>query len=656
MLSSSLDQPVVRQELNAATQVEGRRSDREAVRSVVSGQVLEAATGLPVAGAMIDVVAANEPHPPLYPATTSGRFRTAGGRTDLRDGQGPVTSDATGRFSVPVERGRRSFIRAFAVGYLPAAYGQMWPGAPEGAVDAADGAGFDRVVVMWRYASVSGTVLQEDGAPASGVRVFPIPYSSVQPSAGALPLADTSSGITDGSGNYTLSRLPPGKYIIGVIASYTTLSKTSVDEIARAGGTRSDAARKLRLSGGVVPEGTQGLSIGDVLLQGPAGLPAKQDQGRIQAYRSTFYPGDASTMSLASVLHLSSGEARSNVMFHLSPVSVSSVSGVVTDANGPVTTAAVNLFAVQDESVAGAPAFPAATGNTDEHGRFTLLGVPAGEYEIQSSKREVASTSNQVKSVVRTAVRDGVVVEAGVVRPPTPPAASADRMAVGQLRISVGRGDVRDLTLVLSDAPRVIGHFEFSGDTTVSKLKSPDLLLARAFRRGGFERINVSDDGQFRSNALTPGAYVVSMNARSGWILSSAECDGVDGARTALRLREGDCTLIVNITNKPASIATEIDTSDGDRFGTVFIFPAGVQDWLMPGAQANRMRVVNIADRPYRVDLPSGDYLLAAVSSAVFDYDWREPEVLSALSGIATRVTVKAGERKPVRLKPVRLR
>jgi hypothetical protein len=53
-----------------------------------------------------------------------------------------------------------------------------------------------------------------------------------------------------------------------------------------------------------------------------------------------------------------------------------------------------------------------------------------------------------------------------------------------------------------------------------------------------------------------------------------------------------------------------------------------------------------------RRSLPEGDYLVAAVDY-IESGEWNDPEYLSALHDVATRITVPAGESKTVRLKLV---
>ena len=129
----------------AGTQSQNTRS------ALIVGQVIDAATKRPVAGA---VVALNGPpasngqqHPPLLTGS-DGRFFFRG--------------MSRGNYSITVIKG----------GFVTGAHGSTRPGGPSAPVTIGDGERRDDIVVrLWRHAALSGTVSDESGEPQVGVQV-----------------------------------------------------------------------------------------------------------------------------------------------------------------------------------------------------------------------------------------------------------------------------------------------------------------------------------------------------------------------------------------------------------------------------------------------------------------------------------------------------
>ncbi len=119
--------------------------------ALIVGQVIDAATKRPVAGAVVALTgppASNgQPHPPVLTGS-DGRFFFRG--------------MSRGNYSITATKG----------GFVSGAHGSTRPGGPSAPVTIGDGERRDDIVVrLWRHAALSGTVTDESGERQVGVQV-----------------------------------------------------------------------------------------------------------------------------------------------------------------------------------------------------------------------------------------------------------------------------------------------------------------------------------------------------------------------------------------------------------------------------------------------------------------------------------------------------
>jgi len=179
--------------------------------STITGRVIADDTGNPVANARVSI------------ATASG-FAA------------PVTlTDADGRFSVPRPAEAPRAGAALRVAVTKTGYTRTEAAAGERAVE----------IRLKRGAVISGRVVDEFGEPVENVRIV----AQTDPKA-RLALADGVS--TDDRGEYRLTGLPAGSFIVSVTRVYGTLDPRTArqrepDTIFYPGSTVSSEAKPLQL-------------------------------------------------------------------------------------------------------------------------------------------------------------------------------------------------------------------------------------------------------------------------------------------------------------------------------------------------------------------------------------------------------------------------
>jgi hypothetical protein len=156
----------------------------------------------------------------------------------------------------------------------------------------------------------------------------------------------------------------------------------------------------------------------------------------------------------------------------------------------------------------------------------------------------------------------------------------------------------------------------------------------------------------------------------TGWTFT---IEGLHSGQYLVRMLTGDSIKAITWRDKDYTYAP-FDTSSGedidgivitttDQMGTllgvvrnaqgalasnaaVIVFPVERDGWTRYGVQPARLRSAPVSSTgAYRISLPAGDYLLAAVDDDFADA-WKDPEFLALASRVATRVSAGWGETK----------
>ncbi|MEZ5315811.1 MAG: carboxypeptidase-like regulatory domain-containing protein [Vicinamibacterales bacterium] len=633
---------------------------------LIVGTVVDASSGAPISGAVVtaSVRAAGPVDAPgelaalerLAALQAAGLQAPAGGPTILR---AFTTSD--GRFLFRDLPPGTYNISTSANGYLTSAFGRQRPDGPPRPLTLGDGERRTTVSIrMWKYASISGVVVDETGAPAVGIPVRALRVTVVGEARRVSPGPTTYS---DDRGYFRFGGLTPGGYLIAAPMTSIAVPVSAIDEYytAMRSGDTGELMRERLASGAPMPT-TGGLRVGDQQLQ-LSGIPTRTlappapgPDGRILAYRTVFAPA-ASTIADAEVLPLASGETRANLTLQLQLSPTASVTGQVIGPDGPVSGIGVRLLPDGNTGLVIDNGFETATTVTNAAGRFVFLGVPAGSYtaKVQRVPRPTVPVD-----VTRLSVVGGVVMTtSGSSAPPAPP---TEPVLWASAPVGVGATDVADVVLTLREGLRLSGRLVFDG---ASPQPPADRLQALTIRLAAVEGPTIQAqparpdaDGRFETAGYPPGRYFVTPGSIGAWSVRSILAGGRDVVADALDLDRDIDDAVITFTDRRTSLGgTVTTTTPGEVDAVVVAIPADYQGWIAHGMSIRRAPQATVApDGRFSLGgLMPGDYLVAA-----FDADapvnTQDPEFVAAMARVATPVRVAEGEQRQVSLAVARLR
>jgi hypothetical protein len=257
------------------------------------------------------------------------------------------------------------------------------------------------------------------------------------------------------------------------------------------------------------------------------------------------------------------------------------------------------------------------TGMSDSTGRFTLLGVPPGDYVLTHASPFLSRAIQQGKPAY------------WISQP-----------------VTVGAEDLSDLIVTLRPALRVEGRIEYRGSSpppagggiTFETPFAEAGQLAAQFTKGATPTF---------STVAAGGRYIARPFEPSGWFVQSVTLDGKDITDRVFDLQADATSLVVTYSDRPSKVSGTVTDEQGSTSATavVLVFPVDPQRWSGYGVSPRTLKSA-LATRGgvYTINhVPPGEYYAIAVGDADID-GWRDPATLEALSNQATRLTVAAGD------------
>lgn len=561
-------------------------------------------------------------------------------------------TDALGRFVFREMPGGQFFLRVTAAGrpfspsgfiqngfgfpigmYLEGGYGQRRAGGSLQPLLLADGQGIpDLVVQLWRGAAINGTVIDDTGEPVVDTVVGAVLVSSDG------RLIDGPTVRTDDRGMYRFSALLPGRYIVFVPQTTTSMSAESADELMRRV-AEVTASQKPGAPPPPVPDLT-GVRVGDSIVKSASSglidgnLVPRRSGDATFVFQTTFYPA-AIALGSAAPIAVAAGDDRNGVDVLVQPVRAASVSGSLSAAGAPAGDVRLRLAPAGS---ADAGLFETAVARTDALGRFSFPLVPVGNYVLS---RVNESTSGQRSAA--SAVASGAWLSES---------------------ISVTADGVSNLSVALKPGFVVRGQLEFAG--TAPRPSDADLgkmLIgvravsprARADSFGGGSETVAFFPGGFATSGLPPGRYVFrasGMPPGLPWRVQSVLIGGREINDLPFDVSEDLNNVHVVFTDHPAAVSGRVTSSEpGDGALAVLLFPVDRSLWPDARALARRMRMTRTAvSGEFNIaDVPPGDYLIVGVLEADAA-SWPDVSLLAKVFAQAQSLKIGAGDRPSVSL------
>lgn len=630
----------------------GQPAPPDPATAVIVGQVVDAASGRPVGGAL--VLLSGGPPLPRLPGTTVPPVRPR------------VMADSEGRFAFSGLSAGRYTLTTTKPGYVEGAHGRRRPGGLAQPLPIAAGEkASDITIAMWRHATVTGSVVDEAGEPVVGVEVRALRRTwsagRRQFTAGPPSLRQV---VTDNRGIYRISGLVPGEYVVVVVSAITAVPASILQgyrDAVQGGGTGSpDLFLPIYEAGstGAMPGMPTALGHGDSVLSLQRMIAPPPVHGeRVFVYPTTYYPS-AFTAPEASVLTLGSGEERTAIDFQMRPVPTARVAGTVSSAAGAVTNVPITLSL----GVGVADTETVAATLTDGRGGFVFPAVPVGQYTLRILKQP-AAPDNRTFSMIQSG--SGIAFGTTIVGSSGPSALPTEPALWATMPLGVGRSDVSNLAVMLQSGPRVTGRIEFEGTTE----KPGPLTMVQLRFEGEAPRpqpiwmstvasvpwqIRVDADGTFATQSVPGGKYFIrATGAPPGWSFKSATLNGRDVSEQPFELQSDATGVVITLTDTPIELSGVAKTPAGepDAEATVVIFPTETQAWNSPAPGTRRFRAIRTGKNgAYTASgLPAGSYYVVAIPEASAS-DWLEPKYLEQLARLATDVRLDERDKRTLDL------
>jgi protocatechuate 3,4-dioxygenase beta subunit len=548
--------------------------------------------------ALIAVVAVRPQAIPQTPSAASILGRVVDGTSDQpipgtivrlepAGKQAPILTGSDGQFLFRQLSPGLYRITASKPGYLDSAYGQMRARGQGTMLLLAENARRDDVVIrMWAWGSITGRVSDEHGRPIVGMNVQAWRHGPngrldsviIQSPLVEGPMPSAVSFVTDSEGRYTINKLSPGRYVLGIVCGSSVLARPEFPfTVAAAGRSQSTPTRSIVIDRG----GTSFTATACT-----TGVTASGERARM--YVPTFF-GGASSPAAATTIALSAGETVHGIDLTVRSGLSNRVAGTILG-----TTLGIGLRLVPHDwnaSMSLHNSFSLSDGS------FVFIAVTPGSYRLTAQPPErfwvdhAITVENDVDGLVVTA-RPGVKLAGQIQADGTPEGPLGFEVTFNSRRYAIQPN--ASGTFVINDV--VPGTHLFAPKTTTS-----DWQIVAAMQAGR-DVLGTTIDVGFKDMA----------------------------------------DFVLHFSNRPTSIAGNVidprGTSSPDA--SVVLFPTDPRLWTSARDDSPLFRSVRTWAGHYVLErIPVGEYLLAAVDDAALE-EWPDAALLSRIATVGQRIRI----------------
>jgi hypothetical protein len=620
--------------LTAAAQQQSPNKPEEPANGVISGTVVDGATGEAVAGAIVALAPINLSRP-------------------LVNVQTRELTDDKGRFAFVNLPGNSQFtIDVTKFGFLGGGYGRdSSPLAPLRTIVLGTDEWIKNLrVTLWKPGTISGVVHDESGEPVVGVFVRALVRTRLQ---GRDDVAVGPLAVTDDRGAYRLTGLAPGRYYIQVPSVQAAVPLAT--KIPDAGTVTS------------APDGVLDIDDTNRLVVGRYPLPPPPISGRQMAYPVVFHSG-AQALAQATAIDLGYGDDRSNTDLVLMPVASVKVSGLVEGPPEALRSLTLRLLPAGLENLGvGSETATALVGGD---GRFTFVNVPAGSYTLDApvtvSELKAGGTPGMASGSSRRGLpmpppaqgwgmnSDSIDLIPGLTIENTSFRGGSIGEYSGRMTLNVGSADVSGVVLVLRPHATMSGRVVVEADPAQPNAQIPlrfPIYLDPAgseTSHGRSQSSLQSPAGEFSISGIVPGFYRLRVRGMTGWVVKSVSWKGQDYTKTPFDAASAAdfSGVTLTVTNALPDLSGAVRGSDDLRADATMViaFPTDPAEWRNVGFWPARLKAAPVTNLGsyWLTGLPAGDYFVAAIDRSQL-MTWRDPPFLEKVAKAAARVTLTWG-------------
>ena len=398
-----------------------------------------------------------------------------------------------------------------------------------------------------RLGTLEGMVVDENGQPQADQAVL---LYRRDRGLGSMTLPERAKAITDKTGRYRFTSVPPSEYIAAVDFRSTTMPVSVSEAYRRALQTGEGRRMDARLAESMAPvprpplQGTT-LALGafQFSLEDGARRPRQIDvspEGKIMGVATTYAPG-VTSFAEATAYPVGSGQNLTGVNIRVRRQATVRVSGSLTGPADAISHVGLRLVPKGADNIDRASFGDAAQTVTDAKGQFSFLGVLPGDYVLEGFIL-VYPPGGQVK--------EGSSIPFG------PDGLPLRRLVQrwAKAAVHVTSEDIADLSIPLLEPFFVTGRVVFvrAGSTDPPQPVQAGFriyLSKRTGQQASFPTASTRSDGTFSLGPAFPDKYELSIDLRPETRVVSIIVNGRDIANQVIDLDRDLKDVVITFTN-----------------------------------------------------------------------------------------------------------